>query len=49
MVTGVPAQTGFIDSAIVRLTGKTGFMVTVNVFVGSGPPHVPVAFCSCLK
>ena len=48
-VTEVPSQTGFRDSAIDMLTGSNGLTVRVNVFVGRGPPQVPVAFCNCLK
>ena len=48
-VTEVPAQTGFAEAVIETLTGNNGFTVTVNVFVGRGPPQVPVAFCNCLK
>jgi hypothetical protein len=47
-VTEVPAQISLPDGEIDTLTGSKGLTDIVTVFVGSGPPQVPDAFCSCL-
>ena len=48
-VTEAPAQAGLADAAIDTLTGSIGLTVMVATLVGNGPPHVPDAFCICLK
>jgi hypothetical protein len=47
-VTEVPVQISLAEGETETLTGSNGLTDIVTVFVGSGPPQVPDAFCSCL-